>query len=107
MNIRGKPSNPCPVLEETASQLRPMGQKYVERGEDEHAQVQEREKGDTPSTVAAPDPTVRRMHIREFSATEGCPECKGIEAGRSMPHNNECRMRRRARCSKVKMVVRD
>ena len=40
---------------------------------------------------------ITRSHIREYGATEGCPGCKGIEAGRSMPHNNECRTRTRAR----------
>ena len=32
-----------------------------------------------------------RAHIREHCATEGCPGFMGIETGRSLPHNNECR----------------
>ena len=75
------------------------GTHNAERGEGGHATAQEREKCDTRSPVAAPDPTVRRMHttrshIREYGATEGCPGCKGTEAGRSMPHDNEWRMTR-------------
>ena len=103
LNFQGIPSNPVPGAGRgTTSQLRSTGQKHAERGEDEHAPVREREKCDTRSTVARPDPTVRRMyisrsHIRENGATEGCPGCKGIETGGSMPRNNECRTRRRAR----------
>ena len=40
---------------------------------------------------------ITRSYIREYGATEGCPGCKGNEAGRSMPHNDECRMRIKAR----------
>ena len=52
------------------------GRKHAELGEDEHARSWEREKCDTRSTVAATDPTVRRMyttrsHVREYSVTEG------------------------------------
>ena len=38
-----------------------------------------------------------RSHIREYGATEGRPGWKGIETVRSMPHNNDCRKRIRAR----------
>ena len=38
-----------------------------------------------------------RRHTKEYGATEGCPRCKGTEQGRSMPHNNECRLRIKAR----------
>ena len=51
----------------------------------------------TVRSVFWPGWYITRSHIREYGATEGCPECKWIEAGRSMPHNNECRMRIRAR----------
>ena len=37
-----------------------------------------------------------RAHIREYGAAEVCLGYKGIETGRSMPHNNdnnECMMR--------------
>ena len=47
------------------------GSRHAERGEDEHAPAQEREKCDTRPTVAAPDP----MYI--YITT--------------MPHNNDCR----------------
>ena len=102
LNIRGIASNPVPGAGGDHIPIAANGTKHAERGEDEHTPAQEREKCDTRSTVAAPDPTVRRMyitrsHIREYGATEGCPECKGIEAGRSMPHKNECRMKIRAR----------
>ena len=75
---------------------------HAERREDEHAPAQEREKYDTQTTVAALDSTVRRTHttrshIRDYGASEGCPGCKEIETDRSMPHNNECRMRIRSR----------
>ena len=35
-------------------------------GEGEHAPAQEREKYDTQTTVAAPDPSVRRMYITRY-----------------------------------------
>ena len=40
---------------------------------------------------------VTRANIRAFGATEGRP---GFDTGRSMPHNNECRMRIRTRMEK-------
>ena len=95
-------NTPCEVWEEITLLLKSTGQGMPRRGEDEHAPAPEREKRDTRPTVAAPSPTVRRLcttrsHIREDGATEGCPRCKGIEAGRSRPRNNECRTRIRAR----------
>ena len=90
LNIRGISSNPVHIPNVT------NGAGYSERGEDKHAPAQEREKCDTRSTVAASDPTVRRLY-KGNGATEGCLGCKGIEAVRSMAHNNECRMRIRSR----------
>ena len=101
-SIRGIPSNPVPSAGKDHIPTEVKGTKHAERGEDEHAPARERKKCDVRPTVATPEPTVRRMHMtrthtREYGATEGCPRCKGIEAGRSMPHNNECKMKIKAR----------
>ena len=63
----------------------------------EDAPAQQREKYDIRSTVAAPDPTVRRMYMTDRTREYGVTGCKGIESGRSMPHDNECRTKMRAR----------
>ena len=74
------------------------GARRAELEEYEHVPAQEREECDTRTAVAALDPTVRIIHvtranITEYGATEECQGCNGIAMDRSMPHNNECRMR--------------
>ena len=98
LSIRGVPSNPVPGVAGDRIPIEVGGSRHAERGEDEDAPAQERERCDNQTTNGAPDPTVRRMyitrsHIRDYGAARGCAGCKGIEAGGSMPHNKECRMR--------------
>ena len=86
------------MLEETTYQSRPTGRGRADLGEDEHVPVQEREECDTRTAVAAPD---SEDDVRKQSAHERIRCHRGmLEAGRSMPHNNECRMRIRARMEK-------
>ena len=92
LNMGGIPSNPVPGAGGDHIPIEASGTRHTERGEVEHAAAPEREKCDTRSTVAALDPTVRRMcmtrsHIRQCGVTEGCPRCKWIEVGRSMPQD--------------------
>ena len=111
LSTKGIPSNPVLGVVRDRIPTEVNGSWHAKRGEEEQAPAQGRGRCDTRPTVAAPDPTVRRKyiarsHVRECGATEGCPGCKRIEAGRSMPHNNECRTRIRARWSKVKRVAK-
>ena len=89
------------ALEETTSQLRPMGNSMLDV-----EKMSTRQHGSARSvarlTVAAPDPTVRIMTLPDHTSENTAPkmdaqDAKGIEAGRSMPHNNECRMISKAR----------
>ena len=50
------------------------GSRHAERGEDEHAAAQEREKCDTFPTVAALDPTVRIMYKNQTAHQRICKE---------------------------------
>ena len=89
LNIRGVPSNTVPCAGGDHIPIEANGA-AAELGGDEHVPAQEREECDARTTVAAPDPKVRRMcvtraHIREYGATEWCPGCKRVETGRSMP----------------------
>ena len=102
LNIRGVPSNPVVGAAGDHISIEANGTRRAELGEDERVPAQDREECDTRTTVAAPDPTVWRMykarsHIREHGATEECPGCKGIETGRSVPHNQKCWVRTRMR----------
>ena len=69
--IRGVPSNPVTGVQGNHIPIEVGGSRHAERGEDEHATAQEREKCDTQTTLAAPDPTVRTT---QFTVTDGA--CK-------------------------------
>ena len=81
LNMRGIPSNPVPGAGGDHIPIEANGTKHAVRGEDEHAPAQHRRV--RSATLAHPDRERKRR--------------KGIAAGRSMPHNNECRMMLRAR----------
>ena len=68
-----------------------VGGDLTEFGEDEYVSVQEREESVTRTIFLAPNPTVRstfttRAQSRAYRATEGRPECKGLEI---CTHNHE------------------
>ena len=85
LNIRGIPSNPVPGAGGDHIPTETNGTKHAERGEDEHARAREaREVWTLALTVAAPDPTVRRMyttksHIREYGATDDAQDARGLK----------------------------
>ena len=109
LSMRGIPSNPVPGVGGDHIAIETNGSRHAERGEDEHTP---RGKCDTLPTVAALDPTVRKMyitraHIRDYGATEGCPGCKGIEKGSSC-HTTTIAGRVSGReWRKLKRVVKD
>ena len=75
-----------------SSKPRPgVGGDLTEFGEDEYVSVQEREESVTRTIFLAPNPTVRstfstRAKSRAYRATEGRPECEGLEI---CTHNHE------------------
>ena len=83
------------------------GSRHAERGEDEHAPAQEREKCDTRPTVAAPDPMyiyITRSHIRDYGATDA-------QDARGSKQASQCHTTmtagRSGRGWKMKRVVKD
>ena len=50
------------------------------------------------SIIGTPNGVMSAMKVRRVAhqRVQGCPGCKEIETGRSMPHNNKCRTRIRS-----------
>ena len=82
LSKRGIPSNPVPSTGKDHIPTEVKGTKHAERGEDEHAPARKHKKCDVRPTVAALEPTVRRMYVTRTHTRE-CPTCKGIESDRS------------------------
>ena len=111
LSIRGVPSNPVPGVGGDHIPIEVGGSRHAERGEDEHAPAQEREKYDTQPTGAVPDLTVRRMymtrsHISDLWSSRRMSRMQGNRNTQINATMNAERGQYQEWC-KVKMVVKD